>query len=1282
MINIDNNKQNDYFSLLTTEKAAILQNEITNIWKRIGWEEDTKSFKKGLSDEEINKIVCLSKFTATLNVPPINSNIDDLKNFATKSLQQAEYIMKRIDENFESACNYAEWDLYGNETTQAIKNYPALSTDQVFEIAKIAAHRSQYLAEHIHKWEIKDQNQLFEIAKILAEKFAYNVSENLNNFKGLSSQQKYEIAKIAAKNSGTGVTIFLKNFEITDNNKLFEIARIAASNENIAVAGYIQNYNFQDPAQLLEIARTIVKNTGYNLSKNLSKFQIQAEDDRYEIAKKVVLYDDQTAEFIQNYRIQNPEKLFEIAKIAASKGNICEFIQNFQGLSQEQFFQLAIISAKGSSISKHIHKYGLNDVQRLEIAKIAAGGFYPQYLSEFIQNYSIKEYDQLVEIAKIAANTEADGISQHIEKYGFKDLDLLFEIAKIALNGKKPYGLSKYLLNYHIQDPLRIEELAFLAAQKDLSLASNIQKFNIKDQKKRIEIAHFFVQISPSNILHNFENFEIYDQTELVKIAKTLAANYIYTSSSIKKFEIKDQNDRFEIAKIAASNSQSFSGNLEDYQITDQRMLVELAKISIQTCFSDTGLFFKKYGIQDVKQRFEILKLGFEKHSGKIFSISSFDLSDEYLFEIAKIDFQKRGIYIFTDLFAFEFKDPKYSFEMAKIAISSNKCLESFALLSYFKLPLRYQLELFLLASVKIPHEMVKLIEILSKNVSLKFNEEEISKFRGLQIMLKPETDLRNDEIAFLDPFIKIKDKEFSNNARIKLNAWMGYLLLHFQYSTKDKISLEQFLKDSKFTSFFAALTKLHHPERRYQLTGIFLRHFYNNSTNFFQIFENLKKINSLGNKDNPIFRFLLATLMDESDLKEFENGPGILSNWNIVFSTLALSTYKDANAQMTVINSLCSLVDLSELNIQKKQQLIFSLFGLGKEIKDKRSRTKLINRNLRFMESILQGNNSQLLLPFISLKPKSEMLKTDSLLLCIQTIFYNIVGKINVTNFSDKFERTFLKARQPHAYFSYASKLQSLQDAEKSILKPFIQKIYFEILEGRFQENRYKENEHLSKLFSWKADLKELWTKNIRKVNHNNNFESDEKSRNEDGESVQKRLKMDQIDPSCMGWSVEETDDWEDLLLMGTEVVGSCQSINGDPRYSKCLLNYLVDGKNRIAILKDSEGRIRARMVLRLLSDSVTKQPVLFREKIYKTEGISNYALKALFDLINFKARILGIPLVRSKEDREPELLSKRYPHDTESLNGITRYEYVDANSLRITSGKFTIPAKEMIVL
>lgn len=57
--------------------------------------------------------------------------------------------------------------------------------------------------------------------------------------------------------------------------------------------------------------------------------------------------------------------------------------------------------------------------------------------------------------------------------------------------------------------------------------------------------------------------------------------------------------------------------------------------------------------------------------------------------------------------------------------------------------------------------------------------------------------------------------------------------------------------------------------------------------------------------------------------------------------------------------------------------------------------------------------------------------------------------------------------------------------------------------------------------------------------------------------------------------WSIDNSDDPQDLFLCGTEVLGCCQKIGGDVDKNRALMGYVLDGKYRILAIKDPSGKI-----------------------------------------------------------------------------------------------------------
>ena len=148
-------------------------------------------------------------------------------------------------------------------------------------------------------------------------------------------------------------------------------------------------------------------------------------------------------------------------------------------------------------------------------------------------------------------------------------------------------------------------------------------------------------------------------------------------------------------------------------------------------------------------------------------------------------------------------------------------------------------------------------------------------------------------------------------------------------------------------------------------------------------------------------------------------------------------------------------------------------------------------------------------------------------------------------------------------------------------------------------------------------------------------------------------------------------TNDPCDMLLLARET-GGCQSIDGDPELNKCALAYVIDGKNCAVAIKDKDGRIKARAILRLLIDEKTKRPVLFLERHYLSindpslsEAINSYAIKY--------AKGLSLTLLTTDAVPAKSVYKKHGP--IVSVGSNAPFEYSDAGGGR-TEGSYTIPS------
>ncbi|MBS0615588.1 MAG: hypothetical protein JSR58_03430 [Verrucomicrobia bacterium] len=269
-------------------------------------------------------------------------------------------------------------------------------------------------------------------------------------------------------------------------------------------------------------------------------------------------------------------------------------------------------------------------------------------------------------------------------------------------------------------------------------------------------------------------------------------------------------------------------------------------------------------------------------------------------------------------------------------------------------------------------------------------------------------------------------------------------------------------------------------------------------------------------------------------------------------------------------------------------------------------------------------------------------------------------------------FVETFIQSsRWPGAVAIYRGSLQKVedeQDRDRSI--KLLQKFTISVLEKQFPQMRYEfeNNPHLKAVFENRNELFQKWKASLTTFDLENVFK-----KNKDKEFLQHS-----------GWTVQDTDHWEDLLLLGTETL-SCQHINyGDTR-NRCLLAYMCDGKNRAIVLKNREGKIIARSVLQILIDRETREPMLYAENLYSntpTEAV-NAPLASTLVLAGCieKARQMGLRLFLktcwSDCGSYFDKYFKECKGDLESLGGPAPWEYVDYHQGTYKDGKFTIDSR-----
>ncbi len=188
-----------------------------------------------------------------------------------------------------------------------------------------------------------------------------------------------------------------------------------------------------------------------------------------------------------------------------------------------------------------------------------------------------------------------------------------------------------------------------------------------------------------------------------------------------------------------------------------------------------------------------------------------------------------------------------------------------------------------------------------------------------------------------------------------------------------------------------------------------------------------------------------------------------------------------------------------------------------------------------------------------------------------------------DIDQLEERYHATFGSMRQAYAVKVYQT---ACEQAKSPPIREAFNSFFRQVLENRFLSERYLPNcEHNKKIADFSSEIWQSWQ--INASEEHSLYASDKK-----------QLAMKLI--------VAETDCYEDLLLCGTDIEGSCMSVFANISLNKALLGYLLDGKNKmIAIKKPHGGRILARCMFKLLWNEMDNAPALFLESIYPQKNL-----------------------------------------------------------------------------
>lgn len=780
-----------------------------------------------------------------------------------------------------------------------------------------------------------------------------------------------------------------------------------------------------------------------------------------------------------------------------------------------------------------------------------------------------------------------------------------FRIAKAKLVALEPgEGISASIQKYGITNQAALVEIAKIAAtQNALVLSRNIKNFGIKTEAARIEIAKIAAQQRSVLGIHIL-NFDITNQEALIEIAKLSAQQSgLGISRHIQEYGIKNQTTLIEIAKIAAHQSGGgVSLFIQDYSIENQEALIEIAKIAAEQNGLGMSDHIQKYGIQSEEALVEIALLAIQQSepTNAIKILNKYNLSTE-----SKICILSRLVN----------SRPEVSHEINEYfsKMDPSKLLKQYPELRVFGFSPNTETGYLV--------EMVKLTDPFTERRKTLYCETTKEQDPTRKAIKKTSLHVLCSIVDFasgspsllkkLSDLFSAVQQEKSTLVQEQKLTLIAALLMHCRAKNVDQRALDKqfFLLNGIFA-----------------LTDTSLRTYLSHL--FIDQVSNPDLCSLLSSKKLPVdlVMSLLLPFITQIDtpyvelrfaakkqsVSEIDPEMCFVSFIDRLKELLNHKFFKDTTKLEILLSSLHTLIGTPQLTHAEKLTVLRDLIFVGHPLSIKghfkQDQCEQLLRSAEMVALLINSDQSTCLMSISSGQLHDQF----------QSLFAKIL-KIEPSG-----TNPFAAWRKPGSLLKYASKLQSSLEIRETVF-PFLQEFAKAVINGTFAFDRYDPSKAP---VHWLNVLKMMSTEQIEKWKRGNSY-------------------------SDAGMDVVDTDNPCDLLLSGTDV-GSCQRVQGDPHFSKCLVAYLIDPKIRMMAVKNKQGVIIARCMMRLLWDKTAMKFVLFQEKKYPMGGDVRFA-GVLDRACKKRAEELGLALLIKEEGGEQTTL--------QAFKGKAPFEYVDAH-------------------
>ncbi len=783
------------------------------------------------------------------------------------------------------------------------------------------------------------------------------------------------------------------------------------------------------------------------------------------------------------------------------------------------------------------------------------------------------------------------------------------------------------------------------------------------------ERAKLDVERDAEEVSVSIKSYGIRNPAALIAIAKLAAQqDGLGVSEHIGNYGIVDPDQLFEIAKLAVSQDGRASKYIGNYGITDQDKLFEIAKLAVQENAWGVTHYIGKYGIIDQNVRIEIAKLAVLKDPKSVArDIKKYGIDNQAaLIEIAKMAAQRDGLWVSCYISNYGIKNVYALAEIAWIAVAQNR--ESLSVLSLYgiadekelcSLGIRILRDLFSAkgSEVKEGSDLFKALEALGK-------------YRSLSIGV--------DFIPWCIDFLRKSTSE-EVAAYVKAYEETPNLQVHFYLPC---LILTQWGKgEGEDRATVLAFLRKQRDGLRYAATGH--------------------------------MQLLLRLLVDLS-----KEAISDATRWKLL--ARAIQEKDKAWSTLGVLSALCDKSTPPRVKAVADASLLSQ--GLSEGIKALLQARGVVGPEStiddaflkKYGETFGQTRVPQALLLYIK---GIQRLADPSLMKAVQEFVQGVLtGTFRADRYnperSPHLKKLAEEAPEVFAAWQKGAHVKKLGAAERPTEEIAVDLVAFfkqKMGDGHTKIDGEEQMPQLARLLSNEEALRQYQaqddpTKIPAAVSSGGAAaearisETEEiciqllhpKTTPEQRKALLAALAT-KLDPRLelnndikalrkgpvrgMGeLTVVNSDDWQDLFLCGTEVLGSCQRIDGDPQLNKCLLAYCLDGKNRLLAVKDASGKVLARCLFRLLWDEEKGKPVLFSDRIYFNSPSLQYE-EALNDLALRIAAEMGCPLAAYYVDEG------QVPLQLKSYGSPAPYEYEDAAGGVQIGGRFSVAKARFVV-